>query len=170
MENTNNTNERGLLSPHASLRVVFLLFFLCFSLANAGAGQDHRLHPDQAERKTLLAHFKAIEKETGYAFIYPKEILPALSQEVALDVAGQDIRKILPALFADTPLTYEVNGKQVVVEKKKESPSTPRKETKGRTVSGTITDTQGVPVPGADLIETGTSNASIYDRAGKLPL
>lgn len=119
MENTNNTNERGFLSPHASLRVVFLLFFLCFSLANAGAGQDHRLHPDQAERKTLLAHFKAIEKETGYAFIYPKEILPALSQEVALDVAGQDIRKILPALFADTPLTYEVNGKQVVVEKKK---------------------------------------------------
>ena len=170
MENTNNTNERGLLSPHASLRVVFLLFFLCFSLANAGAGQDHRLHPDQAERKTLLAHFKAIEKETGYAFIYPKEILPALSQEVALDVAGQDIRKILPALFADTPLTYEVNGKQVVVEKKKESPSTPRKETKGRTVSGTITDTQGVPVTGADVIENGTSNGTISDIDGKFTL
>lgn len=170
MENTNNTNERGILSPHASLRVVFLLFFLCFSLANAGAGQDHRLHPDQAERKTLLAHFKAIEKETGYAFIYPKEILPALSQEVALDVAGQDIRKILPALFADTPLTYEVNGKQVVVEKKKESPSTPRKETKGRTVSGTITDTQGVPVTGADVIENGTSNGTISDIDGKFTL
>lgn len=170
MENTNNTNERGILSPHASLRVVFLLFFLCFSLANAGAGQDHRFHPDQAERKTLLAHFKAIEKETGYAFIYPKEILPALSQEVALDVADQDISKILPALFADTPLTYEVNGKQVVVERKKESPSTPRKETKGRTVSGTITDTQGVPVTGADVIENGTSNGTISDIDGKFTL
>ena len=170
MENTNQTNERGILSPRRSLRMVFLLFFLCCSLAQAGAGQDHRHRSDQAERRTLSAHFKAIEKETGYAFIYSKEILPALSQEVTLDVSGQDIHKILPALFEDTPLTYEVNGKQVVVEKKKEFSTSPQKEKKGTTVSGVITDTQGVPVIGADVIENGTSNGTISDIDGRFTL
>jgi len=129
-------------------------------------------HCSGIEKGTLLEYFKDIEKETGYVFIYSKDIRPSLNQVVSVDLSRKKtITEKLSALFEKTNLVYEINGKQIVVKRKtavkKNLSSQPQEP---RRITGTITDTKGEPIIGANIKEVGTFNGIISDINGRFAL
>lgn len=74
-------------------------------------------------------------------------------------------------MFEKTNLVYEINGKQIVVKRKtavkKNLSSQPQEP---RRITGTITDTKGEPIIGANIKEVGTFNGIISDINGRFAL
>jgi TonB-linked SusC/RagA family outer membrane protein len=148
------------------LSVFFLLVCMLQTSARSYAQQvTLEVHHAPAERV-----FREIEKQTGYGFIYAKEMLGKM-KPVDLKVVDQDLLKVLNLLFQDQELTYVVSDKSIAL---KEKPAT---LTDGRDnllpqqlVTGTVYDESGTPLPGVTVVVKGTRTAVNTDQDGKFTI
>ncbi|MDO6602828.1 TonB-dependent receptor [Arenibacter palladensis] len=97
-----------------------------------------------------------------------------LNKKVSIKVIKQKIEIILSQLFSNTNVDYEILNKQIVLRKRKlkvhPSPKVvvhePSNESIQFQISGTITDQDGTPLPGANILEKGTTNGTQTDFDG----
>ena len=150
MENSyyNHANRAYFLCKSYLFVKFFVIFLFIANVTLANGNGTSELY--DIKKGTLLEYFKDIEKETGYVFIYSKDIRPSLNQVVSVDLSRKKtITEKLSALFEKTNLVYEINGKQIVVKRKtavkKNLSSQPQEP---RRITGTITDTKGEPIIG----------------------
>lgn len=124
------------------------------------------------KKETMLDAFKSIEQETGYAFFYSKEISKELEKGVERGLSAGSIQEILTPLFKETNLTYEINGKQIVVKRKSSvaSPPAPGPQQSSGEIKGTVVDEKGEPVIGANIIIKGSLIGATTDFDGKFNL
>ena len=155
MENSyyNHANRAYFLCKSYLFVKFFVIFLFIANVTLANGNGTSELY--DIKKGTLLEYFKDIEKETGYVFIYSKDIRPSLNQVVSVDLSRKKtITEKLSALFEKTNLVYEINGKQIVVKRKtavkKNISSQPQEP---RRITGTITDTKGEPIIGANIKE-----------------
>lgn len=78
---------------------------------------------------------------------------------------------LLESAFANTDILYEIENKYILLTKKG-APSIERSvmQQNGRRITGTVTDTRGEAIIGANVIEKGTTNGVITDLDGKFSL
>ncbi|MBS1567749.1 MAG: STN domain-containing protein, partial [Bacteroidetes bacterium] len=65
------------------------------------------------ENVRLEAIFPAVEKQTGYVFIYKKTILKDF-RPVTINVANMPLEQFLQQVFRSQLLQYEIKGKNIV--------------------------------------------------------
>lgn len=105
-----------------------------------------------------------IQNKTGYHFIYNNSLVD-VNTEVTAKVSGS-ITKVLDVILEDLSIKYEISDKQIIL-----SPAVKQaKQSKSVTVSGTVLDEQGQPLPGVFISEKGTKNATTTDLDGKYSL
>lgn len=118
--------------------------------------------------------FNEIEKQTGYAFFYEKNIPTS-----TFDVNFQDesVEKVLETVLKPFSLSYRQAGKQIViVENESLKASAIIKDTqqgqqnRGKTIRGTIKDTKEEPLIGASAVLKGTTNGTSTNVAGEFVL
>lgn len=113
---------------------------------------------DQIEHQSdYLVVFRNKEVDTNRAVSFPKK---SAKLETYLDEA-----------FRGTDITYSIDNKYILLYKKsekKESASVAQQE--GKRITGTITDKNGEPIIGANIVEKGTTNGTISDVNGKFTL
>ncbi|WP_445734296.1 TonB-dependent receptor [Mariniflexile sp.] len=114
--------------------------------------------------------FKEIQKKSEYIFFYKDDVIDD-NVKISITLKNAQITEILNQSFAKTDLDYVISDRQIVVKKKPESV----KEvlvTKAQkfTVSGTVKDSNGQPLPGATVIEKGTQNGAQTDFDGQFNL
>ncbi len=117
------------------------------------------------KQQSIKQALRTIEKATDYRFFYSNQ-LPDLDKTVSFEVNDQSIDATLDKLLKETGLIYEKrenNQIYLAVQKKAET------ENK-KNITGTITDEQGEPVIGANVVEKGTTNGMITDIDGKFSL
>lgn len=148
------------------LTTVFMLM-ACMTVSAGSYGQNVTLSLKKAPLDKL---FRLIEQQTGYSFLYSQEDLHQL-EAINLELNGADMPSALRAAFRDQPLTYSIVDKVVIVKRKpvNYAPSATMEVLKPVKVeiSGTITDTDGTPLPGASILIKGTQRSAISDVAGK---
>lgn len=172
MENSyyNQANRAYFLCKSYLFLKFFVIFLFMANVTLANGNRTSELY--DIKKGTLLEYLKDIEKATGYVFIYSKDIRPSLNQVVSVDLSRKKaITEKLSALFKTTNLVYEINGKQIVVKRKvvvKNNLSSHQQES--RRITGTITDTKGEPIIGANIKEVGTFNGAISDINGRFAL
>jgi TonB-linked SusC/RagA family outer membrane protein len=106
--------------------------------------------------------FTAIEKQSGYSFFYKyKEIKQA--KPVTVSLKNASLEEALRACFKDEPLTYTMDNKTIIVNKKEERLVVADKIT----VTGQVLDATNQPLPGVSITLKGTSTGVISDQAGK---
>jgi len=97
-----------------------------------------------------------------------------LNRKVSIKVEKQKIENILSKLFSYTDVTYEILNKQIVLRKSKANarPSPklgayePSNEETQFQITGTVTDQDGIPLAGANVVEKGTVNGVTADFDG----
>ncbi len=119
-----------------------------------------------------------IEAQSKFSFFYNTEDVD-LQERVSLNVDDTMIKEILDLLFKNKGISYTVVKKQIVL---KPVVNTAKPKNDGADadtvkniapqflISGTVIDAQGVPLPGASIIEKGSSNGTQTDFDGKFSL
>ena len=150
------------------LSITMLCLFTVSSAYSNGTGND--VQSDKIQKASLLDFFKIIEKETGYVFIYPKDIQSDLKQVVSANIQSDSIPAVLLGLFKNTNLTYQINDKQVVVTRKPITEPPPVPQQTQITVTGTVSDNYGDVLPGVSVVVRGTTIGINTDANGEFSI
>lgn len=108
-----------------------------------------------------------IEQKTGYSIIVRLNDVD-VKEKYSIDEEDKSLYQVLTTLFQDKDISFEIKGNSISVFRPEKSQS----NNSGQTVrlSGIVTDEQGEPIIGANVIEKGTTNGVITDIDGNFSL
>ena len=107
----------------------------------------------------LIQVIRTIENQTDYLFVYDKNEVD-LTQQVNINAENQSVAEVLTQVFSNANVEYGMVGSNIVL--------MPAKSVlqQIQAVSGRVTDSSGVPLPGVTVIVKGTTNGAITDFDG----
>ncbi|WP_430812903.1 MULTISPECIES: SusC/RagA family TonB-linked outer membrane protein [unclassified Carboxylicivirga] len=144
--------------------------FLLINVQVMGAGSyaQETLISLQMQNAKVKDVLKAIEKASEFYFVYNTHLVD-VNKTVNVDVRDKQVSAILENLFAEENVRYQLIDRQIVL-----SPiSVDRLTTEVMqeiTVSGTVRDKAGQPVPGVTVSVKGTARGTITDFDGRYTL
>ena len=114
---------------------------------------------------------KEIESQSEYSFFYDNQKINT-SRKVSIRSDGEDVFSILEELFEDTNVTYKVLDNSIILSVTDSNPAKGIKEKlqSYRKVTGVITDPQGEPIIGANVVVKGTTLGTITGLDGDFSL
>lgn len=124
------------------------------------------------EKVSVEKALKKIESLTDYKVLYnDREV--NYKRKVSIDVKDTPVSDVLKSIFLDTPITFEVFKNQIIF--KTDASKLKRPSDKldvvnlnlQKSVSGTVTDQNGQPLPGVSIYIEGTSTGTTSDFDGK---
>ena len=110
-----------------------------------------------------------IEKQTDYLFVYNKHV--DVSRKVSVDLNKSSLEEVLGELFEGTNVKYILDGSYILLSPKGEQITLPSAmQQRNRVITGIVTDSNGEPVIGANVVVKGTANGTVTDVNGKYSL
>jgi TonB-linked SusC/RagA family outer membrane protein len=146
--------------------IIFVLFFLLLSpQVFSETIQSEILNKVTLPENnmTLKAAFEEIEKQTNLSVDYEESRID-LNRRISVSVSDENVNDALDLLLKNTGYVYTIKGSHVIISLQKQ-----QADNRVR-ITGTVTDENGEPIIGANVIEKGTTNGSITDLDGKFNL
>ncbi|RGY95617.1 TonB-dependent receptor [Parabacteroides sp. AM58-2XD] len=147
---------------HLFKQMVFLTILLTFPLT--GIHAQITIH---MKNKPASEVVKQIEKVSKYRFFYKKG-LPGMNTPITVEADDQDIETVMGQVVKQISVSYTIKGENQIV--LSESGLSDTNVDKKKSIKGTVTDTNGEPVIGANIIIKGSSKGTITDVDGKFTL
>jgi TonB-linked SusC/RagA family outer membrane protein len=161
-----NTGMRQLCIPQKLLLVVkittLLLLVAIMHVSASSYAQRINLSESNAPLKKL---FKEIRKQSGYNFIYTEGMMKD-TKPVNIHVNNASIGDILDKVFHDQPLSYTISNNTIVVKEKESAVTNNIFSFIPITITGTVKDEKGDPLPGVTVAVEGFANAVATDNNG----
>lgn len=178
-----NTRGQSVCAAHSlkfdlKMKLTTVFLFLCLFQINASTySQNARITLDVEDTTIESVLFDRIEKETDFKFFYENSTID-LNQRVSVKVSKARIHTILNLLLRNTGIQYDILDKQIILTRKRNfeianaGPNLlPKQAPRIQSViEGTILDQNGQPLPGASIVEKGTSNGTQSDFDGRFSL
>tara|TARA_R110002049_G_scaffold38978_6_gene120435 strand:- start:16350 stop:19847 length:3498 start_codon:yes stop_codon:yes gene_type:complete len=178
-----NNNRIGLFKSH-SFRInlamkltVLLLFTSILTVQANGYAQKAKISMN-LEKVKIQKVLENIESQTGFKFLYDNNKIDT-SKEVSIKVLKTPLLEVLDQIFKGSGVSYVFNKKQIILKPKEglikaSSPPEDNKiehfEQPQYSISGKISDVNGMVLPGANILEKGTTNGTQTDFDGKFSL
>ena len=124
--------------------------------------QEHRISVS-VENGTFYDVVSQIEKQSEFMFFYKSEEIDN-DQRINLNAKNKLVSEILNEITKNNNLTYKITGKHIIITKAMVNSQASRK------ITGVITDENGEPIAGANVVEKGTTNGTITDADGRFTL
>jgi len=112
---------------------------------------------------TLKTVLNKIKSQSGYKFFYNVNAIND-QQMLSLSAKKENIKQVLLKMTNLIPIAYTINGEQVVLTAKSLASSV--KQEQQQEVTGKVTDADGTPLPGANVLVKGTSIGAQTDFNG----
>lgn len=120
--------------------------------------------------------FKEIEHKSEFRFLYKNKELDSRTT-VSIHISKGNIYEILNRLFKELPIKYEVlDNRQIILTKQPPKIKIPKESIpignliEQISVSGSVADANGTPLPGANVVEKGTTNGVTADFDGQFSI
>ncbi|MEQ8419304.1 MAG: TonB-dependent receptor [Arenibacter algicola] len=118
-----------------------------------------------------------IEAASEFKFLLNRKDVD-LNRKITIKVENKKIAVILSKLFENTDVTFEVLNKQIILSRKKLNLTSPIQalipdkllKAEQFQVAGVVTDQDGSPLPGASIVEKGTTNGTQTDFDGNFSI
>src|SRR5690606_681350 len=172
--------KKSILSSLVAMSKTILYSFViqCFSmsvlLAYSGSAQvkaiDEVPVKIELQNSSVEEAFSKIESATGYNFVYTSRELKELPM-LSLSNSGS-LYDLLVNVSLQTGLNFKQINKNIHVRVNSNGASGPVSIELAlqETVTGTVVDDAGIPLPGVSIIEKGTSNGTVNDVDGKFTI
>ncbi|MCS2891927.1 TonB-dependent receptor [Parabacteroides faecis] len=146
------------------MKLYIFLLFCSISLVQATNSYAQKTTVNlKIQNQTVLTVLDEIENQSEFSFFFNIRHVD-LNRKVSVVAKKSDIFKVLDNIFAGTNVQYSVVDKKIILSSKSQTvPQSNRK----RTVTGVISDQNGEPVIGVNVLEKGTTNGTITDVDGK---
>ncbi len=147
------------------MRIVALLILIAITQTFAldSYAQNKRLSLSIKNEK-IIDILNEIENQSEFYFMFDASKID-VTQRKSIDCENRAITSILDQLFENTGITYRISERQIALISTEITDS-------GQvlTVSGKVTDSSGVPLPGVSIVIKGTTQGIITDADGKYSL
>ncbi len=163
-----------------------MLITINCALANDGYSQSARVSLD-LENATVKQVLNEIENKSEFWFLYSSKLID-VERKVDINADNSPINEILAALFNSSDVEYVTLNRQIVLspvkypareavanqqkqrvemtEKLSRIPSVTVRVLQPITITGTVTDESGVPLPGVYVVVKGTTSGAMTDTDG----
>ena len=147
-----------------------LLFSAAMGMSAVGNAQTLRVNI-QANNVATSQILSEIEKQTDYLFVYNKKEVD-LNRRATVHAVNQTTAEVLSNLFEGTDIVYAIEGENIMLMKRSDVKKSHTTEStqQARIITGIVTDKDGIPVIGANVVVKGTTNGTITDMDGKFSL
>ncbi len=142
---------------------IFLLCTTVFGLNGETSFPQEKVTIKQSQLVKVEKVFKIIKQQTNYRFLYPK-VLFNNAPKVQLKKGEILVTRLLEQSLSTKDLDYQLSDNNTIVIKVK--PVISNVQQQGVQVSGTIMDSDGMPLPGANVVEKNTNNGVLADFDG----
>ncbi|MEO5998294.1 MAG: SusC/RagA family TonB-linked outer membrane protein [Chitinophagaceae bacterium] len=174
-ENTNDAVSFQTRTLIVMKLTIALLFVFTFQVSANGPAAKITIVKKNA---SLTEVFKAIEQQTGFIFLYDKEVIQH-TEPVDIALRNATLEKTLSVCLKDHVFTYSIMKNSVLIKSEEkttyfkskatlpsaEAPEPPPVELKGKVVNG-----EGVPLQGASVVVSGTKNGTTTNNDGRFTL
>ncbi len=144
--------------PLRLLKICLTLVLCTFFFAKSSQAQDVSLTYSNVPVKTVL---KAIEQQTDYSFVYSNSV--DVEKTVSINVSKQSLETALTQLLSGVGISYQVNGKQIVLSPAK----TDAPASNSETVKGIVKDDLDLPLEGATITVKGKQQFATTNANGE---
>lgn len=141
---------------------IFMLVAVLHVSAATGYSQTKRLSLN-IENAGLKEIFRQIESQSEFSFFYKDENIDP-DRRFSVKLNNVLVTEILDNLFRTEKLTYTISGKIIVILPQNAQQNSQPAE---NIVSGRVTDTEGLALPGVNVRIKGTATGTITDAEGK---
>ena len=117
----------------------------------------------------LTEALKKLEEQTGYSFFY-SNVLPDKDAVVSVKANNMDIAAVMDQLLDGLAVSYKVNEDKQIALYAYEPEVVEQTKPTGRTVSGVVYDSDGLPVIGAGVMVKGSLHGTVTDEDGRWTL
>ncbi|GGD67937.1 SusC/RagA family TonB-linked outer membrane protein [Maribacter cobaltidurans] len=151
-----------------------LLFIAAFISAQANTLSQKTKMTINLENVPTYRVMEEIEATTEYKFLYDVNKVNT-SRKVSIKVKDIALENVLEVLFNNANIDFIFSGNQIVLKPKEVQTNKPKPNVKTtdnettsvqQSVSGSVKDNNGQPIPGVSVVEKGTSNGVATDFDG----
>mgnify|MGYP002298515137 CR=1 FL=1 len=152
------------------MRITTLLLFVFIFCMHAENSSSQNVNVTIKRSNTTLENvLNDIEKQTDFLFIYNKFV--NVDRKVSVNLKKASLEEVLANLFAGTDVKYSVDGSYILLSAGGTTTTIPLSAQQGKMVSGVITDINGEPIIGANVIEKDSESVgTVTDVDGKFTL
>lgn len=146
------------------MKLTMLCLLLSFAqlLASKGFSQSTARLTLNLEDVRVEEVLLKIEEQCNLYFIYNREVVD-VNRKVDVSYNNQEVTKVLSSLFSETGVEYEIRDSHIIL--KSRTGQAGQKQ-----VSGSVTDSNGQPLPGVTVVVKGTTQGTITDVDGNYTL
>ena len=155
---------------------LFLLFAFAFQLMATNTNAQDAIIELRSNSVTVSQLISEIEKQTDYLVVYSNREVNT-SRTVSLKNKSDKVSEYLNQTFSGTDIGYDFEKNYIVLSKKAEETAsiltnlTQTVQQQGKTVRGTVTDSNGEPVIGATIVVQGdATKGTVTDIDGNFIL
>jgi len=152
---------------------IFLFCSVIFAFGpNNGFSQNANITIKKDKTITIKQVFNLVNKQTDYKFIYRHDLIEnAISPKLFVEKGTIKASKLLENCLTPNNFTYVFTENNTIIVKKILEPSinlgnSNKEEELFKDVSGVVSDTDGMPLPGASIIIKGTTVGTTTDFDG----
>lgn len=154
-----------------------LVLFSLISVSASTYSQKTKVTLD-LENVTVKEVFDEIESLTEFEFLYNHAKVD-IDRKVSIHVKNDRVPNILETLFANTNIFFKVKKNIIILKKNRAKKVTAKRipyssnlhsEQLQTTITGSVTDSTGNPLPGTNIIEKGTVNGVQADFDGNFSI
>lgn len=159
-------------SAFLTIRLTGLLLF-AFCL-NVSAEVNPETVTVSVKNVSVLQVFDIIRKQTHFSIFYDKDMLEG-AKPISIEVKDKPLVDFLNMVLKDQPFSFYIEQQTIFIKKKKvelSRPATAAVNTPPRMppITGTVTDVEGNPLAGVNVVIKGTNRGTATDGNGKFSL
>lgn len=109
-----------------------------------------------------------IERSTEFVFLYNKGIVD-VERRINIDVEEKNVKEVLDQMFGNSDVTYTIRDRQILLSSG-HIQNLSESSQQQKIISGRVTDSSGVALPGVTVVVKSTTTGTITDAEGKYNL
>ena len=115
---------------------------------------------------TVKKAIETLKENNGYSFVFASGDIDT-RKVISVNATNKSIGEVVKQILDGQNITFEIKGNNIIIKKLSAASSADEKNKK---ITGTITDNNGEPIIGANVVEKGSSNGTITDINGNFSL
>jgi TonB-linked SusC/RagA family outer membrane protein len=149
------------------LTILFMLLGL-MQISASVYSQTARLSLEMRNARVIDV-LEQIEKQSEFRFAYSAALID-LERRVSVSINEKNIVETLDAVFAGTGIKHVTRDRHIMLYPEELDTPANTEEQQQKTVSGKVTDSKGLALPGVTVLIKGTSNGTVTNNEGTYSL
>ena len=147
------------------MKLTFIILMGCLMQVSATVYSQATKFSFNLQNKQVLEVLKEIEDKSEFRFFYQREQVD-VTRKIDLKVTERNVEAVLDELFKDQGVSYKVLQDNLIIITPERSGMSNINQQK-KSISGKVTDTSGMPLPGVSVVVKGTTQGIVTDNEGK---